>query len=84
MSFAGYRNLSVKRKLQLIVMFTVGAALTLACAAILAYDQVEYRQEMRNDLAIQSRNLRGHQHRRGKLRRSKIGPGDSLRPPGQA
>ena len=54
MSFKGYRNLSVKRKLQLIVMFTVGAALALACTAILAYDQVEYRREMRNDLAIQA------------------------------
>src|SRR5271170_1437359 len=53
-SFRAYRNLSVKRKLQLIVMLTVGAALTLACTAILAYDQVEYRREMQNDLAIQA------------------------------
>jgi len=54
MSFHGYRNLPVKRKLQLIIMFIVGAALTFACAAILAYDQLEYRKEMQNDLTIQA------------------------------
>jgi signal transduction histidine kinase/DNA-binding response OmpR family regulator len=47
-----YGNLPVKRKLQLIVMFTVGTALGLASSAILAYDQVSYRQEMRNDLGV--------------------------------
>ncbi len=35
----GYRNLQVKRKLQLIIMGTVAVALTLACTAVLAYDQ---------------------------------------------
>jgi two-component system sensor histidine kinase/response regulator len=54
MSFHGYRNLPVKRKLQLIIMFIVGAALTFACGAILVYDQLEYRREMQNDLAIQA------------------------------
>jgi len=33
---------------------TVGAALTLACMAILAYDQVEYRREMQNDIVIEA------------------------------
>jgi two-component system sensor histidine kinase/response regulator len=53
MKFRAYRNLPVKRKLQLIIMGTVGAALMFACAAILAYDQHEYRREMQDDLAIQ-------------------------------
>jgi signal transduction histidine kinase/DNA-binding response OmpR family regulator len=49
-----YRNLPVKRKLQLIIMFTVGAALMLACTAILAYDQYSGREEMQSDLGIQA------------------------------
>ncbi len=48
----GYRNLHVKRKLQLIIMGTVAAALTLACTAVLAYDQYSAAQEMRHDLGI--------------------------------
>ncbi len=47
-----YRNLQVKRKLQLIIMFTVAAALMLACVAILAYDQYASAQEMQRDLGI--------------------------------
>jgi len=42
----------VKRKLQLIISFTVAAALALACTAILAYDQYSGRQEMQRDLGI--------------------------------
>jgi signal transduction histidine kinase/CheY-like chemotaxis protein len=48
----GYRNLQVKRKLQLIIMGTVAVALTLACAAVLAYDQYSAALEMRHDLGI--------------------------------
>src|ERR1019366_8395077 len=47
-----YRNLPVKNKLRLIIMSTVSAALGLACLAILAYDQVAFRDEMRNDLGV--------------------------------
>jgi signal transduction histidine kinase len=47
-----YRNLSVKHKLRLIIMFTVGTALVLACAAVVAYDQIVARNDMRNDLTV--------------------------------
>jgi signal transduction histidine kinase/CheY-like chemotaxis protein len=47
-----YRNLPVKRKLQLIIMFTVAAALMLACTAILAYGQYSGAQDLRHDLGI--------------------------------
>ena len=47
-----YRNLPVKHKLRLVIMVTVGAALMLACAAVLAYDQIAARDSMRNDLAV--------------------------------
>ena len=48
----GYRNLQIKRKLQLIIMLTVAAALIVACTAILAYDQYSDAQEMQRDLGI--------------------------------
>src|SRR5512147_1716351 len=47
-----YRNLAVQQKLRLIVMATVSLALLLACAAVLAYDQIEARESMRNDLGV--------------------------------
>jgi two-component system, sensor histidine kinase and response regulator len=47
-----YRNLAVKHKLRLIVMFTVSAALVLASAAVVAFDQIVARSDMRNDLAV--------------------------------
>ena len=47
-----YRNLSVKYKLRVIITFTVSVALLLACVAILTYDQVASRSEMRNDLEV--------------------------------
>ena len=56
----GYQNLQVKRKLQLIIMFTVAAALLLACTAILAYDQYSSAQEMRRDLGILAELLASH------------------------
>ncbi len=48
----GYRNLPIKRKLQLLIMFTVAAALALACTAILVYDQYSSAREMQRDLGI--------------------------------
>jgi signal transduction histidine kinase/CheY-like chemotaxis protein len=47
-----YRNLAVKQKLRLIVMATVSVALLLACATVLAYDQIAARDSMRNDLGV--------------------------------
>jgi two-component system, sensor histidine kinase and response regulator len=53
MRLAGrYRNLKVKHKLLIIIMFTAGVALWLACGAILTYDQVSKRSEMRGNLEV--------------------------------
>jgi two-component system, sensor histidine kinase and response regulator len=49
---APYRNLAVRHKLLIIIMFTAGVALWLACAAILTYDQISKRAEMRNNLEV--------------------------------
>ena len=42
----------IKHKLRLIIMFTATAALILSSTAILIYDQIEYRDVMRNDLNV--------------------------------
>ncbi|MGA2114317.1 MAG: response regulator [Bryobacteraceae bacterium] len=47
-----YRNLRVKHKLWLIIMFTVSVALLLACGAVLTYDQVATREATRDDLEV--------------------------------
>jgi hypothetical protein len=47
-----YRNLAVRHKLRLIITFTVSIALVLACAAVVAYDQIAARRDMRSDLAV--------------------------------
>jgi TMAO reductase system sensor TorS len=47
-----YRNLPIKHKLQLIIMLTVAAALVVASAAVVAYDQVAFRQSMCDDLWV--------------------------------
>jgi two-component system sensor histidine kinase/response regulator len=47
-----YRNLSIERKLRLIIMFTVTVALLLAGGAVLAYDQIVSREQMQNDLGV--------------------------------
>ncbi len=54
---AKYRNLPVRHKLLIIIMFTAGAALWLACAAILTYDQISKRAEMRNNVEVLARIL---------------------------
>jgi HPt (histidine-containing phosphotransfer) domain-containing protein len=43
-------NFSLKRKLQVIIMVTVGAALVLASAAFLTYDLITFGSSMRGDL----------------------------------
>ncbi len=46
------KNLSIQQKLRLIIIATVGVAMTLACAALLIYDQLAYRDSMRFELGI--------------------------------
>src|ERR1700683_1190454 len=47
-----YRNLAVKHKLKLIILFAVVAALIPASIAVVTYDQVAARGEMRSDLGV--------------------------------
>jgi two-component system, sensor histidine kinase and response regulator len=47
-----FRNRSIQQKLRLIIMATVGVALMLACASVLAYDYVTFRNSMRSDLVL--------------------------------
>ncbi len=49
---AQYRNLTVKRKLRLIIMSTVVAALIFACVIGAAFDQIAARNDLRNDVAV--------------------------------
>ena len=45
-----FRDLSIQRKLRLIIMATTGVALVLACASFLTYDQLAFRDSMKSDL----------------------------------
>ncbi len=47
-----YRNLAVKHKLRLIILFAVVAALVPAFIAVVSYDQIAARRDMRNDLDV--------------------------------
>jgi len=47
-----YRDLPIRHKLRLIVMATVGAALLVACGALLVYDYYTLRDSMRRDLGV--------------------------------
>jgi signal transduction histidine kinase/DNA-binding response OmpR family regulator len=47
-----YRNLAVKHKLRLIILSAVAAALIPTSVAVVAYDQVAARREMRSDLDV--------------------------------
>jgi signal transduction histidine kinase/CheY-like chemotaxis protein len=47
-----YRDLPIRHKLRLIVMLTVGAALTVACGAILIYQYYSLRDSLRRDLGV--------------------------------
>ncbi|MHB8655160.1 MAG: response regulator [Terriglobia bacterium] len=46
-----YRDLSIKRKLQAIILFTTGLALLLSSAAFVTYDLVTFRGTMKSDLS---------------------------------
>ncbi|HVQ32217.1 MAG TPA: response regulator [Vicinamibacteria bacterium] len=52
-----FANASIKRKLTLVVMFTSGFALLIACAAFMAYDVYTSRQRMATDLALVAEGL---------------------------
>jgi signal transduction histidine kinase/DNA-binding response OmpR family regulator len=43
-------NLSIRRKLMVIILLTSGIVLLLACAAFVAYDQVTFRRSLQSDL----------------------------------
>ena len=45
-------RLTIRQKLQLIIMSTAGAAVVLVCAVVVAYDQMAFRDSMRTDLGI--------------------------------
>ncbi|MCU0241885.1 MAG: response regulator [Vicinamibacteria bacterium] len=47
-----FRNLSIKRKLTLIVMFISSVALLVACLAFLIYDIASFRKKMQADLSV--------------------------------
>jgi signal transduction histidine kinase/CheY-like chemotaxis protein len=47
-----HRSLSIKQKLRLIIMVTVGVALVLASLAVVGYDYWAFRASMRNDLDV--------------------------------
>jgi signal transduction histidine kinase/PleD family two-component response regulator len=49
---ARYRDLPIRHKLRLIVMLTVGAALIVACGAILLYHYYTLRDSLRRDLSV--------------------------------
>src|SRR5271156_6831537 len=49
---ARYRNLAIKHKLRLIILFAVVAALVPTSIAVVAYDQLAARRDMRNDLDV--------------------------------
>ena len=53
------QNLSIERKLRYIIMVTVSAALVLAGAMFMAWDQLVFRQEMRADLLTLSEIVGG-------------------------
>ncbi len=46
------RNLSIKHKLTRLIMLTTGAALALACVALVGYDMVTYRATLIRSLSI--------------------------------
>jgi len=49
---ARYRNLAIKHKLRLIILFAVVAALIPASIAVVTYDQIAARGDMRSDLEV--------------------------------
>ena len=48
------RDVSLKRKLMVIIMLTSSVVLLLACAAFVAYERTEFRQDMVDDLTVKA------------------------------
>ena len=53
------RDVSLKRKLMVIIMLTSSVALLLACAAFVTYERVEFRQDMVDDLSVKAELFAG-------------------------
>src|ERR1051326_3769684 len=51
------RDVSLKRKLMVIIMLTSTAALLLACAAFVTYEVSEFRKDMVDDLTVKAEVL---------------------------
>ena len=51
------RNVSIKRKLMIIIMLTSGVALLLACGAFVAYELALFREAMIRDLTVKAEVL---------------------------
>ena len=47
-----YRDLPIRHKLRLIILFTVSLALLLGCAGVLTYDRIAARVEMQKNLEV--------------------------------
>jgi signal transduction histidine kinase len=48
------RDVSLKRKLMVIIMLTSSVALLLACAAFVTYERAQFRQDMVDDLTVKA------------------------------
>jgi signal transduction histidine kinase/DNA-binding response OmpR family regulator len=57
MSRQMFKNLSIRHKLTLIVLFTSSVALLLACLAFMAYDHYTFRQRMATDLQVAAEGI---------------------------
>jgi len=79
-----YRNLPIKHKLRFVIMATVIATLMVACAAVLAYDQMAARISMRNDLRVLAEIFSAKQHRGADVRRPAGRRGTPLDAPSEA
>jgi signal transduction histidine kinase len=56
----GFRNLSIRRKLTVIIMATSSAALLLACAAFVLHDRFDFRRLLVSDLSTLAQIIGSH------------------------
>src|SRR5262245_26584637 len=52
-----YKNLSIRHKLTLIVVFTSTVALLVACVAFMVYDHYSFKQRMATDLQVAAEGI---------------------------
>ena len=69
----------IRQKLMLIAMLTTGGTLLLAGTAIIYFNVVRFKEEMKRDLELSGRRRRPEQHRRADLRGSEDGDRDAAR-----